>query len=106
MRGKCKPDTNDKSEDEAATMRGNEVDPHALSHPKYRARHQLHAELRLYVQVSLHETHGLENATCQGTQEHISLCTPKSTISLNYIWNTKVGQLRTQSTSRLWRAWV
>ena len=48
---------------------------------------------------------GLENATCHGTQEHISLCTPKSTISLNYIWKTKVGQLRTQSTSRLRGAW-
>ena len=54
-----------KSEDEAATMRGNEVDPHIRS----RARHQLHADLRLYVQVSLHETHGLENATCHSTQE-------------------------------------
>ena len=32
-----------------------------------------HAELRLYVQVSLHETHGLENATCHSTQEYISL---------------------------------
>jgi hypothetical protein len=42
MRGKCK-ETWHKSEDEAATMRGNEVDPHTRS----RARHQLHADLRL-----------------------------------------------------------
>ena len=91
-----------KSEDDAATARKHEVDPHTQS----RAGHQLHDELRVYVQVSLHETHGFENATCQGTQEHISLCTPKSTISLNYIWKTKVGQMRAQSTSRLRRAWV
>ena len=70
-------------------MRTYEADPHTRG----RAGHQLHAELRLYLQLSLHETHVLENATCQGTQEHISLCTPKSTISLNYIWKTKVGQL-------------
>ena len=49
-----------KSEDEAATTRENEVDPHTQS----RAGHQLHAELRMHVQVSLHETHRLENATC------------------------------------------
>ena len=76
-----------KSEDDAATTRANEVDPHTQS----RAGHQPHAELRIYVQVSLHETHGLENATCHGTHEHISLCTPDSAISLNYIWKTKVA---------------
>ena len=76
------------------------------AHPRKGWSYQLHAELRLYLQLSRHETHWLENATCQGTQEHISLCTPKSTISLNYIWKTKVGQLRAHSTSRLWRAWA
>ena len=39
-----------KSEDDAATTRANEVDPHTQS----RAGHQPHAELRIYVQVSLH----------------------------------------------------
>jgi len=53
-------------------MRTYEADPHI----RRRAGHQLHAELRLYLQLSLHETHGLENATCHSTQEQISLWTP------------------------------
>ena len=73
MRGKCKPDK--KAKTTHAKKRTYEADPHIRG----RAGHQLHAELRLYLQLSLHETHGLENATCHGTQEHISLCTPKST---------------------------
>ena len=55
-----------------AKMRTYEADPHI----RRRAGHQLHAELRLYLQLSLHETHGLENATCHSTQEQISLWTP------------------------------
>ena len=52
------------------------------------ARREDDAELRFFVP----QPHFLKprdsktvNATCHGTQEHISLCTLKSTILLNYI---------------------
>ena len=61
-----------KSADAAATARNNEVDRDNIRV----VRQTVDTGLRIYVQVSLHETHGLENATCHSTQEQISLWTP------------------------------
>jgi hypothetical protein len=38
-------------------------------------------EMRFPVQVSLLETQGIENTTCHGTHEHLSLYTSESAIS-------------------------
>ena len=76
-----------KAKTKHAKMRSHEAD---LDNSRVSRRTQ-DAEMRLLVQVSLHETHGLEHATCHGTHEHISLCTPDSAIPLNYIWKTKVA---------------
>ena len=70
-----------KSGNDAATARKHEVDPHTQS----KAGHQLHAELRLYVQVSLHETHGLENATCHSIHKSRSASGPPWTPHAHYL---------------------
>ena len=67
-----------KSADTAATARANEADRDTIRV----AKRTDDAELRLLVPALLLEAQGLDNATCHGTQEHNSLCTPTSTISL------------------------
>ena len=49
--------------------------------------------MHLLVQVSLHETHGVENGACHESQEQISLRTPDSAISLNYTWKTETSHI-------------
>ena len=78
MRGKWQ--TWQKAKTTHAQMRTPETD---LDNSRLSRRTQ-DAEMRLLVQVSLLETQGIENTTCHGTHEHISLCTPESAISLNY----------------------
>ena len=83
MRGKWQ--TWQKAKTTHAKMRTQEAD---RDHIRVSRRTQ-DAEMRLLVQDSLLETQGLKHATCHGTQEHISLYTLDSAISLNYIWKTK-----------------